>query len=382
MPIYLVFAVSFINGTAVQAIRVVLPLYALHLGASPLTVGILGASFAVLPLLLSVPAGKAADRFGSRWLLILAALGGSLVMLVPYFEPGLPAIFIAAAIVGLAFGIYSVSLQNLVGLLSSRDARAQNFSNYSLTNSVANFMGPLIGGLSIEHSGYDYACLYLAVLTLLPIALLVIWSGALPGGVRQVRQTSTGIRSLLAEPGVKKTLAASSLLLTGQDLYRIYMPVYGHAIGLSPSIIGIVLAAFSAAAFVVRLIMERLIARFKVERLLATSFYVAAVCLILMPLFKDAMMLALISFTFGLGMGCSQPIITMLMFSNSPEGRSGEALGLRMTVVHFTRLVGPVIFGAIGSALGLFPMFLVNALMMGAGGFMSQPGTKDRERDR
>ncbi len=378
MPFHLVLAISFVNGAAVQATRVVLPLYALDLGASPLIVGILGASFAVLPLLLSVAAGKVADRFGSRWLLILAALGGGLIMLVPYFKPGLAAIFIAATIIGLAFGIYSVSLQNLVGLLSSPDARAQNFSNYSLANSAANFVGPLIAGLSIEYSGYAYACLYLAVLTLLPIAILAIWNDALPGGVLQVTQTNPGIRSLLLEPGVKKTLAASSLLLAGQDLYRVYMPVYGHAIGLSPSIIGVVLAAFAAAAFAIRLIMERLIARFKVEKLLASSFYVAAVCLILIPLFEDAIMLALISFIFGLGMGCSQPIITMLMFSNSPQGRSGEALGLRMTVVHFTRLVGPVAFGAIGSALGLFPMFAMNALMMGAGGLLSRPGAKNR----
>jgi hypothetical protein len=43
-------------------------------------------------------------------------------------------------------------------------------------------------------------------------------------------------------------------------------------------------------------------------------------------------MLAVIGFTFGLGMGVGQPIVTMLMFSKSAEGRSGEALGLRMTV--------------------------------------------------
>ena len=379
MSIYLVFAISFINGAAMQAARVALPLYALELKASPLTVGILGASFAVLPLLLSVPAGRVADRFGSRWLLILAALGGGLALLVPYFEPGLAAVFIAATVIGLAFGIYSVSLQNLVGLLSSPDARAQNFSNYSLANSAANFLGPLIAGFSIEHSGHAEACLYVAVLTLLPIAILAILSGSLAAGSRQVAPVHSGIRSLLAEPGVKKTLAASSLLLAGQDLYRIYMPVYGYAIGLSPSIIGIVLAGFSAAAFAIRLVMERLIARFKVEKLLACSFYVAALCLVLIPLFEDAVLLALISFIFGLGMGCSQPIITMLMFSNSPQGRSGEALGLRMAVVHFTRLVGPVAFGAIGSTLGLFPMFLANALMMGAGGVLSGAGTKDRK---
>src|SRR5262245_27953319 len=102
MPIiYLVFAVCFINSAAVQAIRVVLALYALESGAGPLSVGVLGASFSVLPLLLSVPAGKIADRFGSRWLLIWAAVVGGLAMLVPSLVSGLAAIFIAMAVVGL-----------------------------------------------------------------------------------------------------------------------------------------------------------------------------------------------------------------------------------------------------------------------------------------
>ena len=72
-------------------------------------------------------------------------------------------------------------------------------------------------------------------------------------------------------------------------------------------------------------------------------------------------------------MGCGQPITMMLMFSSSAEGRSGEALGLRMIVNHSTRLVAPVVFGAIGSAFGLSRVFWVSALMMGAGSLLSHP---------
>jgi MFS family permease len=181
---------------------------------------------------------------------------------------------------------------------------------------------------------------------------------------------------LLAEPGIKKSLATSSMLLTGQDLYRIYLPVYGSIIGLSASAIGTILAASSLAAFAVRAILRLLLARFKEEQLLAGAFYVTGACLMLMPVFQSATMLIIVSFIFGLGMGCSQPIITMLMFSNSPPGRSGETMGLRMTVVHLTRLIGPVAFGAIGTALGLASMFYLNAAMMGAAGWLSDPPKK------
>ena len=73
--------------------------------------------------------------------------------------------------------------------------------------------------------------------------------------------------------------------------------------------------------------------------------------LTLIPLFQNAAVLALASCMFGLGMGVGQPIITMLMFSRSVEGLSGEALGLRMPVNHLTKMIGRVVFGYIASAL-------------------------------
>src|SRR5687767_12120982 len=101
MSIYFVFALGVLNGVIPGASRVVLALYALELGAQPITVGVLGATFSVLPMLLSVPAGKLADRYGARRLLMFVGAAGALGLLAPYFFPGLSAIFVAAALAGM-----------------------------------------------------------------------------------------------------------------------------------------------------------------------------------------------------------------------------------------------------------------------------------------
>lgn len=381
MTVQMALMLTLLNSVSIRAARVVLSLYALSLGAQPVTVGVLAATFSAVPTVLSWQAGRLADRFGSRWLLILGAAGGGLGMLVPYFVAGLHAVFVAAALIGASSAIYVVSLQNLVGLLSSPGERARNFSNFSLMMSVSNFIGPLLAGFSIDHSGHALACLYLALLTLVPLLLLSVRGRDIPGGTRTVEHTSGGLRYMLAHPGIRKTLVTSSLMHTGQDLFQFYLPVYGHGIGLSASIIGVVLAMNSAAAFVVRSVIPRLIARWSEERLLVYSFYVGGASLLLIPLFESGWALALIAFVFGLGMGCGGPLITILMFSHSPDGRSGEALGLRMTVNHLSRVIGPVAFGAIGSALGLPAVFWLNGLMLGTGGFMSR-GDERSSSDR
>jgi MFS family permease len=378
MSIYSVLVLALLNAISVFAGRLLLALYALHLGAQPLTVGVLAATFSVFPAMFSWHAGRLSDRFGARWLLVFAGAGGGLGLLVLYLVPGMPGIFVAAAMVGLSFATYNVSLQNLVGLLSSSNNRTQYFSNYSLTNSVAKFVGPLIAGFSVDHFDHGSTCLYLILLSLVPVTMLLMWGGTLPGGTRHVERGQGDIRAMLSDRGVGRVLATSSLLQSGQDLFQFYLPVYAHGLGMSASSIGIVLAMSSAAAFVVRLILPRLIASLKEEKVLAYSFFLGAASFMLVPFFKDTMMLSLIAFLFGLGSGCGQPIVTMLMFSHSAEGRSGEALGLRMTVNHLTRLVGPIAFGFIGSALGLPAVFWVNALMLGTGGALSRPRTVER----
>ena len=191
------------------------------------------------------------------------------------------------------------------------------------------------------------------------------------------RQLEVGVGAGIAVPW--KVLAASSLVQSGQDMFQFYMPVYAHGIGLSAAAIGVVLAMSAAAGFVVRLIMPRLLAWRHEDAVLAYAFYLSAVSFLLVPFFNSVVMLSLLSFAFGLGNGCGQPITMLLTFSNSAEGRSGEALGLRSTVNHLTRVIGPVLFGYVASATGLSVVFWINGLMLGAAGMFSRTGSVDRD---
>jgi MFS family permease len=375
VAIHLTLALTFFNFVGSSAARVLLTLYALTLGAQPSTVGLLGGMFYLFPLLLSLPIGSLADRYGSRWLLMIGALCGTSALLLPYFVRAIPAFYVAAALSGLALAFFHVTLQNLMGILSRPNEHARNFSNFSLVGASTGFVGPLVAGFSIDYAGHAVACLFLAALSLIAIILLLIWGRLLPGGNRAA-VGGTGTLKSLADRDVLRMLATSGLVQLGTDLFQFYLPIYGYAKGLSASAIGAALAAFAGASFVVRLFLARLVRRVSPERLLAWSFYAGAVGFMLVPFCHNAIMLGVVAFIFGLGTGIGTPLTVILMFSHSTEGRSGQTLGLRLTTNNFVRVVGPVLFGAVGSALGLPAVFWINALMMGSGGLMSRPRAK------
>ena len=373
-----IYALSTLNGTSVFAAQVVLSLYALKLGASPFAVGLLAATFSLFPMLLAMTAGNLADRYGGRWPMTFGAACGALGLLAPYFFSGMPALYVAAATSGVSVIFFSLAIQNFIGLLSTPDTRARNFSNYTITVSVAMFVGPLIAGFSIDHSDYATTCLYLAMLTLAPIVMLMTHGAGLPGGIPRAAKAGGGLKALLSDAAVRRLLLMGSLVNAGVNLYQFYMPVYAHSIGISASAIGMILATNAAAAFIARILLPQLLERLGDTRLLTYTFYIGAANLLLIPFFHDPLSLALISFMFGMGMGCGQPLVIMLMFSNSKDGRSGEALGLKFATNQLTKLICPILCGAIASAFGLPPMFWVNAVLMALGGVASRSKKNQR----
>jgi len=372
MPILLTNALALCFFVNLTASRVVIALYALQLGAGPFEVGLVFAAYYASPMLLSWPVGRLADRYGSRWLLMVAAASGAIGLAIPYFIRELPAIFAASALSGLALALSNVLLQNLIGTLSSPQSRARNFGNFSMMGAGANFIGPLIAGVSIDRLGYPLASLCMMAPTLAAAVMIAIWGGLFPGGSRQP-PSGTNLLQSLANRDIWRTLAASGLVQLGMDMFQFYIPVYGHFVGLSGTAIGTVLSAFAVAAFVARAIMTRLIEMMGEERLLSYSFYLAAAGYLLLPLSARVPVMVLMGFVYGMGMGCTAPLTMMLMFSHSAEGRSGETLGLRLATNNLVRAIGPTLFGAIASAFGMIPVFWIGALVLGAGGVLVRP---------
>lgn len=371
MAILLTLALDYFNFVAAGAARVLFTLFALQLGASATEIGLLGGLLFLFPLLLSWPVGALADRMGARGLLLFASTCGAVSLVLPYFFRSMPALYAASALNGLALAFFHVTLQNNIGTLSKPEERARNFGNFSLIGAVTSFVGPLMAGISIDHLGHAVACLVVASQSLIAIVLLLIWGGVFPPGKPQAPRVA-GTQRKLIDRNVLRMLLFSGLVQLGYDLFQFYLPIYAHSIGLSATAIGIVLAALAAAAFIVRLFLPGLVKRVAGEKLLAWVFLFGAIGFALVPLTTNALTLGAVAFVFGLGMGLGIPLTVILMFSQSAEGRSGQTLGLRLTANNFVRLVGPVVFGAVGAALGLAAVFWIIGGMLAAGGVMAR----------
>ena len=147
--------------------------------------------------------------------------------------------------------------------------------------------------------------------------------------------------------------------------------MYGKAIGLSASWIGIIMSINAAPGFVVRLVMHRLALRYTEVVVLTASLFVAGVCYMLIPMATSVVLLATLSFVLGFGLGSAQPLTIILTYNQAPAGRSGEALGLRLTVNKITQIGVPLAFGTMSAAVGVLPVFWAAAAFLIGSGLIS-----------
>ena len=373
MTIYLAVALSILNSIGQRGSKVAVSLYALELGGGAGAVGVLAALFAVFPLLLAVQAGRISDRFGVRGPIVFGALTMALGLAVPLTTEGIAWLFLCPALLGFGHIFFHVSIHNLVGSLGAAAERTRNFATFSLGSSIAAFIGPSAAGFAIELAGYRAAFILLALVAAAP-ALLVLLYRFIPPAVRHEEEQAKSAFDLLAIPGLRRTLILSGVTLTGIELFSFYLPIYGRSIGLTPSVIGMILSSYAVAGFIVRSFMHRLASRYSEVGVLTGSLFLAAAAYFTIPGFENGALLAGAAFAIGLALGSAQPLTIILTYNHAPAGRSGEALGMRIMANKVTQIAVPLAFGGFGAAMGAVPVFVATGAFLLAAGLISLKG--------
>src|SRR3989338_5761021 len=308
MAIYLSLVLIVINHIAFGGSRVVVSLFALESGATQMEVGMLMALYALCPMLFAIAIGRLADRVGPRLPMLLGSAGLGIALSLLAVWPAMAALYIAAFLLGSSFHFFFVTVTGIAGGLGGAQHRSRNYALVSLGFSGAGFAGPLIAGFSIDWLGYIARFLILAAFTVIPVLMLWLRPGFLPGAAKVAGSAVTGgAKELGRAPRLRKTFIASGFISAGWDLFNFYMPVYGHGIGLSASVIGIILGVFALATFVIRAALPWLLRHAGEAQILVYAIFVAAFAFILFPLVRNPYALCAVSFLLGLGVGCGQP---------------------------------------------------------------------------
>lgn len=383
--LWLMVAAGVLTQTTANLVRPVTSYKLILLGWGETEIGLATAAYALLPLFVALPFGRLQARlrsprnFVALGVLILAAGAAYLAVTNSVVH-----LMVASAVLGLGHLMFTIGGQSMVARRSKATQMDANFGWFTASFSVGQMLGPLLSGFILGGSSLAQAqaggadlsfsinlALWVGAITsLIAVPVLYILRSTQPPPTTATQDlvtvepgTKPSAMNILRLPGIASHMLAALALLAILDILVAFMPLVGESVGVSPMIIGALLATRGATSVLSRIFIRTLSARYSRNTLVLVSLIASAAVIAVVPavlgLGPVGIATAFVCMTIGgFTLGVGQPL-TMTMISQAvPRSWRGTALALRLMGNRIGQVVLPiaasVVAGPVGPAGGIW----------------------------
>jgi ABC-type nitrate/sulfonate/bicarbonate transport system permease component/MFS family permease len=199
-------ALALVSGVTIGITKVVNALLAIHHGATPFQVSLVGAFESAGMFIITIPAGFLIEKYGPRPVYLISSVVAAIAYLLSPWTTAWWQLLPIAAVIGICipFRVVSMSGSFLARLRTLGSGRSGWYRGSLLTGML--LLGPFIGSLLQEHTGFVVTYAAVSVLFLLMGNASL---GVLPDRIQpQTAQTSSsvfgGVLELLHRPDVAR----------------------------------------------------------------------------------------------------------------------------------------------------------------------------------
>ncbi len=357
----------------------IVPLWALDIGATAFWIGMAIAARALLAMLFAIQTGAVMDRLGARRVTTaIAVMAGLLVMIYP-LVPSVGGILGMQVIVGFLHLACWIGAQALVGQLT-RGAPAL-MGRFTFLATLGNFLGPFLAGLAWQYLGawgaFGVVSMWSAALV---ITLTLVPKSLDAGAVAKMSMRDFIPRwahyaagfDLLRIPMIAYVIAISAILAGVYAMRHTFLAVYLESILFSGGEIGFIVGSISLAGAVAGLAVGRISRWISPHWLVLAGTVLATITFCLAPLFTGFWALLAIACATGVCSGTAFPMILSVLTLGAGTEKQGLSVGLRSTMNRTASLTVPIVMGAIVGATSLATgFFIMGTIMVGIAGIMA-----------
>lgn len=368
-------ALVLLNSLLIQAgvyvVRPIISFKALDLGADAFLVGLIGAAFALAPLVMAIRIGKLVDTGKAGFAVFVGTVLLLLTSISLLFVNSIPLLTLAMPILGMGHLLVMVGGQTLIANRSDTAKYERNFGLLTFYASIGHAFGPLVGGWLADspNGSLNANAAFSFAIALFLIAVI----GVLKFATKTENKPTPGkkeerisAREVLAVPSMKQAIFVASASTAVVDVVLIFLPVLAKEIGLSIAEVGLLLAIRAAASMAVRLVLGKLSSRLGLRRILIWGAGATLISMIALALVDNFWIIALIMGISGFAMGIGQPA-TMAWVSriSAPKSR-GLAIAVRLTANRLGQVFVPAVAGAVAGASVGSVFYMLAALLAAA----------------
>jgi len=353
----------FLTATGLGTCTFLLPVYAETLGATYTQLGLIGAVGNLVYTVITLVAGGSLDRFEKIKLYMGFTAFGAIVMILFSYADTIPQIILVRGLLGAAAASFWVGASTLTGEISPRQELTLSLGRYNMAWILGFTVGPYLGGLITNSYGYDV--FFIASAGVIAVSLGLILS-SIRGSIELKQETVHETRNL----GDLRPLLMSYLTLIPftmvLGIYMAIIPGHMKTVGLSASLIGLLITITNGVRGCVFFNVEKLVKWGTWQSVLTASTLLAA-AMYLVRNAETGTQFAIPLIFYGLGSGIMTPVVLDFISKRTPDKLRGTAMGVHEGIYGVGMCLGPLLGGAIAdyySAATLYGLLVLVSLLI------------------
>ena len=364
--------VVFIDLLGFSLILPLLPYYAETFNASEFVTGLLIAVYALMQLIGAPILGRLSDRYGRRPILLISVFGTFLSFLLLGFANALWILFAARILDGITGGNLSVA-QAYISDVTDAKNRAKGLGLIGAAFGLGFIIGPVTGGILSQY-GYNVPAFVAGGLALINFILIYAW---LPESLTKEKREQLGAQkkpsvTLDALVTALKRPFTGSLLITrfffslAFAIFQTIFALYALAkFNLSARDTGFILTYVGVlSVFVQGFLVGRLTNRFREDHLISAAVALMAVSLFGWALAPSVFWLLVILAPTAVSGGILNTLLSSTLTKAVAPQEIGGILGLSASIESSTRIIAPILGGALLQNVGTWSPGAFGAIVM------------------
>ncbi len=325
----------------------------------------------IFALAARLPVGLLYNRARARMLVSLAVLAMGVTNYFYSFALSSWSFAFVHCLNGFAYSaVTTLYMAFYVDSLAADENRNHAMGYYVGSLALGYSTGNFFGGLIADHWGYAWTFQLGALLSLVSVALLWLLQGPSTVGESKAKAkeaaklTSKDSLKALLEPELATVVLVALFLNLLHQMGGVFISLYGLAVGMSLTQIGIIRAAYAGCNAVTRPVSGHVVNKFGHRGLSYFGLPLQAMILMLVPLFTSFGTIVVVYVASGFMRAIVIVANAVGLVQDVPESkvRRGLASGVYNAAGDLGNILGPSIGGFIAHATGIASVFVVGSL--------------------
>jgi MFS family permease len=367
-----------ISSTFTQAtmyvVRPFITYRAIEIDAGATAIGLIGAIYALFPVLLALKFGSWVGKYGEGKFLVIGTFSLIASCTSLLFTHNVISLAVATAFAGLSHLALMVGGQTMVALRTPKDNYNKLFGYYTFSASLGHTFGPVIAGLlagSLANGmprNSNNAFIFAILLSSLALFPTWKWRKESPTVKAADEQSNTwsAAKSMLSRKEISLAVFISLAISSTLDLLVIFLPLLGKERAIDPAVIGLIISLRAVGSMGSRLILGLVTKHIKDRTLLLATTLISMLACVGMVYTKTAWVLGLLVFVAGFASGFGQPLTMSLISLRTKPDERALAVSARLTGNRLGQFLLPVGAGFLANGAGVGAVFWSMAALLGA----------------